>query len=171
MALRIQHKLPWNKISDQPRNLSMFPLNKHPILQKLPNFYPMSHQVSSSIGFLCRDPLYKTEKPYTLRYPTSEGTPRENIKLEKCPLTIFNAFSTATSLETCGFCSIELPTRMSYDDFSDATKIESVYAPETADYLERLLGARHVYVIDYNVHTSSNPPSEAWLIEIDTEET
>jgi hypothetical protein len=117
--------------------------------------------IKSELNFLSRDSLYETEKPYSLRFtppledddPNSSPPPaRHNLNTCKVQIDIHDARPLDPRLEEHGFALTHVPTSMTYKDFSDHDKIESVYAKELQEHLKGLLvGARHVRVIDYVV--------------------
>jgi hypothetical protein len=107
--------------------------------------------LQSKLGFLARDDMYNTVKPYSLRFEPSDGSRRHNLQTEEKPVTIHDARLLNPSLGENGFMLTSIPTEMGYADFRDHGKIERVYAPELQAHLKKLFGARHVRVIDYVV--------------------
>ncbi|KAK3328634.1 hypothetical protein B0T19DRAFT_385213 [Cercophora scortea] len=107
--------------------------------------------ITSELGFLARHAMYKTVKPYSLRFTPPESLPRQNLEIEKKEVTIHDARSLNPTLDVHGFTLTRIPTRMRYEDFRDHDKIETVYANELQSHLKNLLQAPHVRVIDYVV--------------------
>lgn len=102
--------------------------------------------------FLARDPLFDTEKPYSLRFPPQGDLPQSNIKHERHSVAIKSLRDVPNlGLDERGFEVLETQTNMSYEDFADETKIRSVYLPEVRANLIKKLGARHVHVLDFAV--------------------
>ena len=114
----------------------------------------MSFSVESELGFLARDITYETVKPYSLRFTPPDSSPRNNLYIEKKKVTIHDARPLHPTIEENGFSFTSFPTKMSYTDFNEHAKIESVYAPELQTHLKSLFQASHVRVIDYVVRYS-----------------
>ncbi|KAI9733661.1 MAG: hypothetical protein M1834_003263 [Cirrosporium novae-zelandiae] len=110
-------------------------------------------ELQAAMHFLTRDPLFDSEKPYSMRYPPQGDLPQSNIKREKHLLEIHNMRQRLDDLkfEQCGFGMMNMDSDMSYDDFNDGSKITSVYLQEIGEAMKRTLNAKHVYVIDYAV--------------------
>lgn len=111
----------------------------------------MPYDVESELGFLARDALYDTVKPYSLRFTPPDGSPRHNLQSELTKVTIRDARPLNPTIEKHGFTLTRVPTKMRNDDFREHDKIERVYAPELQAHLKSLFQARHVRVIDYVV--------------------
>ncbi len=105
----------------------------------------------SQLGFLARDKVYESVKPYSLRFDPPDESPRNNIHTEEKVVIIQDARLLKPTLRINGFTLTSFPTELQYDDFRDHDKIERMYAPELQSHLRKLLGARHVRVIDYVV--------------------
>ncbi|CCC14294.1 hypothetical protein SMACR_12810 [Sordaria macrospora] len=107
--------------------------------------------IESQLGFLKRNPIYNTVKPYSLRYDPEDGTPRQNIETDMVPVTINDARSLRPTIEQHGFALTSIPTAMTYDDFFNQDKIDRVYAAELQSHLKTFFNVPHVRVIDYAV--------------------
>lgn len=111
----------------------------------------MSRSVKSQLGFLKRDKLYETVRPYSCRYTPHDGTPRHNLTVEMVDVNIHDARPLNPTIEENGFTLTSFPTEMAYQDYADGEKISSVYVPELERHLRALFQAPHVKVIDYAV--------------------
>ncbi|KAI1425308.1 hypothetical protein F5Y12DRAFT_796024 [Xylaria sp. FL1777] len=111
----------------------------------------MCDAVNSQLGFLARDAIYDTIKPYSLRFTPPDSSPRHNLKISMVPVRILDARPLNPTLEKHGFTLTRIPTSLVCSDFSDHTKIESIYATELQTHLKRIFHARHVRVVDYAV--------------------
>ncbi|KAL4939104.1 hypothetical protein BDV06DRAFT_225336 [Aspergillus oleicola] len=124
----------------------------------------MSRDIESEIGFLARDFVYQTVKPYSLRFDPdgADDLPRNNHKREKRNVTIKDARPLNPSIDVNGFCITRLSSSLSYEDYEDSSKIENIYVRELADSLKVFFNARHVRIIDYLVRRrdSSYPISD-----------
>ncbi len=107
--------------------------------------------VESTLGFLARNKMYDTVKPYSLRFDPPDDSPRHNLRTEERPVLIHDARPLKPALDEHGFALTTFPTKMSYTDYADHRKIEDVYARELQTHLKQLFEARHVRVIDYVV--------------------
>jgi hypothetical protein len=111
----------------------------------------MSHDCKSELGFLARDPIYNTVKPYSLRFDPPDSSPRNNLTVEKTEVIIHDARTLDPTIEENGFTLVSIPTEMTCKDFDQRAMIERVYAKELEACLKGLFDARHVRVIDYAV--------------------
>ena len=110
--------------------------------------------VQASIHFLAHSEVYRTEKPYSLRYTGEEAVARTNIELDKyddIPIHDIRGYERRFSLEENGFTISTLSSRMLYQDFADPDKVIRIYLHEIASHLKKLLGARHVQVYEHLV--------------------
>ncbi|KAL4787534.1 hypothetical protein BJX76DRAFT_354023 [Aspergillus varians] len=111
----------------------------------------MSNDIQGEIGFLARDPVYETVKPYNLRFAPPDDLPRNNLQREKRRVTIKDARDMDVSIDVNGFCLVRLSTSMTYSDFNHPSQIEGTYARKLAANLEPIFNTRHVRVMDYLV--------------------
>ncbi|KAK0117758.1 hypothetical protein ONS95_012084 [Cadophora gregata] len=108
--------------------------------------------IHTTLYFLARDELYKTEKPYSLRYRPDGDLPQSNIRRDKFKVTIKDIRKgEAPLLEKKGFQVMHLHSAMQYEDFADDEMIRDVYLPEIQTALLKELDGRHVHVIDFAV--------------------
>lgn len=111
----------------------------------------MSRDIRSQLGFLKKDVLYETARPYSCRYTPHDGTRRDNLTVEMMDVTIHDARPLNLTIEENGFTLASFPTEMTYQDYADGEKISNIYAPELEKHLRHLFQAPHVKVIDYAV--------------------
>ncbi|KAH7380833.1 hypothetical protein BKA64DRAFT_697825 [Cadophora sp. MPI-SDFR-AT-0126] len=108
--------------------------------------------VQASLYFLARDELFKTEKPYSLRYPPDGNFPQSNIRRDKFSVTINDIRKgESPTLDRNGFQVMHMQSAMCYDDFADEEMIKNVYLPELQNALLKELNGRHVHVMDFAV--------------------
>ena len=111
--------------------------------------------VQTSINFLTNDPsLYKTEKPYQIKYNAAPDIPVSNLRFEKqSSLTIFSIRGREAdfSFGKNGFTVLNLNgTVPPYEDFDTPEGVRSyILAATTA--LKALLGAQKVQAFQYVV--------------------
>ena len=113
--------------------------------------------LKASIYFLVHSDVYRTEKPYSLRYTGEEQLARTNIELDKhddIPIHDIRGREREFSLEEHGFTISKLRSRMLYRDFSDLEQVIAIYLLEVASHLKTLLGARHVQIYEHLVRYS-----------------
>ncbi|KAL6895045.1 hypothetical protein GGI43DRAFT_424493 [Trichoderma evansii] len=111
----------------------------------------MSRDIESQLGFVKKDVLYETVKPYSCRYTPQDDIPRHNLTVEMRDVTIHDARPLNPTIEKTGFTLTTFPTEMKYQDYTDREKIFTIYAPELEKHLRALFQAPHVKVIDYAV--------------------
>lgn len=110
--------------------------------------------LQASVHFLARSEVYRSEKPYSLRYTGEELIPRTNIKLDKhddIRIHDIRGREYEFSLEEHGFMVSKFESRMLYQDFSDPERIIAIYLHEIASHLKIMLGARHVQIYEHLV--------------------
>ncbi|MCJ1277831.1 hypothetical protein MMC21_005645 [Puttea exsequens] len=114
----------------------------------------MGTDVQGSIFFLARDPKHDLEKPYALRFTTSDGFPTTNTQSEEhsgIPIKDLRPLQADLSFEKTGIKIMKTQSSMSYDDFDDESKIQETYLAETARDLKEALGAKRVHIIEHLV--------------------
>lgn len=118
----------------------------------------MTTAAQGSIHFLQRLPLYKEEKPYTIRYtlPEDSQIPRTNSQHEEIhgiPIQDIRGHEGEFTLSQNGFVITRLDGMdgMGYDDFTREDFIIEVYLPAVARKLREILGAKHVQVYEHTV--------------------
>lgn len=112
--------------------------------------YPNDLAVNGKIYFLSRIPAYDNVKPYTLRYTPEDGFPQTNVERELHTLTFQDMRKNFyIPYDKCGFKVANLQSRMSYDDFDDPDKVESLHQQEVADCVKDSLKASSVEILDY----------------------
>lgn len=121
-----------------------------------------SGDVQASIHFLRRDARLAKEKPYILRYlPDTPELPVKNIEFDNvAAVTIHDLRPRLDSINfnSSGIAVTKIDVGMTYEDFSDAAKIELVYLPQLKEHIRQFLGAKSVSIIPHIVGTAG--PSE-----------
>jgi len=110
--------------------------------------------VEGTIHFLARDPLYKSEKPYSLRF-TPESISQTNLKPVKRTVRVVDLREESAAkkldFESCGFGVVSMKSALAYDDFFKKDMVKSVYYLEIGQMLKTLFKASHVYILDHVV--------------------
>ena len=109
--------------------------------------------IVADIHYLSRSDVYKTIKPYTLRYKPPGSLPITNVAREQKATIIRNMRQHPEKLQydNCGFQFANLDTQMTWEDFSDVNKIDQVHRPEIEQCVKEKLQASSVQVLDYVV--------------------
>ena len=99
-----------------------------------------THKLTASLRFLERSSLYEKEKPYTIDYriPTWEADiERTNFRADphEVVITDIRGKEDQFTFDANGFAVIETESEMSYEDFQDRKKIETVFCEEIASSL------------------------------------
>lgn len=113
--------------------------------------------IQSHTHFLARDPLYDTEKPYSLRFTAPEGFPRANIRLERHGITVRDIRAGTKPTLTKDGCTLldDFTTQMNYSDYDDEDKIKEIYLRDVANHLKALFSAQHVQIFEHTVGRES----------------
>lgn len=113
--------------------------------------------VNATLGYLADEELFLQERPYCLKFEAPTGLRRSNIQVDHRLQTIEDIRSRAEdfTIDKNGFTLIPFETKMTYQDFSDESKIISVYLAEAAELLQQLVGAFRVQIFEYVVGLSS----------------
>lgn len=109
--------------------------------------------IESNMYYLESIPLYETEKPYMMRYQPQEDIPQSNFQKCETPMIAINmqrADVGPFKFDECGFELIELHSKMSFDNFYDNSKIQSVYIQEVREGIKKAMSAKF-WVLDYAV--------------------
>lgn len=109
---------------------------------------------TACMQFLARDPIYEKVKPYTLHRSYVTTLPHDNFineSVQHLELHDIRESSHALTFEKNGFTVLEMHSVMTYEDFSNRTKIEDVYCKEVSDVLLAYTGASAVQVFDFAV--------------------
>ncbi|KAL9045179.1 MAG: hypothetical protein Q9214_001743 [Letrouitia sp. 1 TL-2023] len=99
-----------------------------------------THNITASIRFLERSLLYEKEKPYTIDYrvPAWESDiERTNFRSDAHDVVITDIRGSEDqfTFDSNGFAVIEMESEMSYEDFQDRKKVETVFCEEMASSL------------------------------------
>lgn len=116
-----------------------------------------TRKITASLRFLERSPLYEKEKPYTIDYsiPAWEADiERTNFRADahEVVITDIRGKEDQFTFDANGFAVIETESEMSYDDFQDRKKVETVFCEEMASILLQYFNdAAAVRVFDIEV--------------------
>ncbi|KAK5451988.1 hypothetical protein LTS15_007711 [Exophiala xenobiotica] len=110
--------------------------------------------IPASIHFLSRLPIYREEKPYTIRYNLAKDSAvlRTNAyheEIQNVPITDIRGRESLFTLSEHGFGVIKYEINMTHQDFADEKRVEEVYLPGVARRLRELLDAKHVQVYEH----------------------
>lgn len=110
-----------------------------------------SRDITTQLFFLDRDELYETVKPYVIRYDVKTCIPPENIKRLLHPVTIKDLRQFKEKLEFihCGFEVLSIASSMSYEDYEDEDKIQSIHVPEILDRVKENFSADDVHALEH----------------------
>lgn len=92
-------------------------------------------------------------KPYSLRYEPPEDFPRTNFASEARDLSVedIRGRESALALHQQGFALLNIQPSMSYEDFDDKDKVQSIYFKQVADGVRKLLNASRVQIFEHVV--------------------
>lgn len=122
------------------------------VLYRLPA-YRLTVPLVVQLYYLDRDELWETVKPYNFHYFPKSEVPLHNLLRSPHTTRVRNLRPLAPllALDLQGFELHHLRTRMKYQDFKDESLIENVYVPELENYFGKLLGAKRVRALDFQV--------------------
>lgn len=114
------------------------------------------HQAQNTIRtkahFLARDDLYKTEKPYSLRFSPPAGFPRQSTKLEEHDIIARDARTLGPLDFTVEGCTVlDIQSSMSYEDYNNTDQIHKIYLNEVAIRLRKFFNASKVQIFEHRV--------------------
>lgn len=102
--------------------------------------------------FLAENDLYKTEKPYSLRFTPPKGFPRQSTKLEEHEIQVQDARSRSPlSFAVEGCTVLNMETSMLYDDYNNEDRVKEVYLRECASQLREFFGASKVQIFEHRI--------------------
>jgi hypothetical protein len=109
--------------------------------------------VESSIYFLERSELWKTEKPFVLDYVPEPPAVKSNASVADKPVVIEDIRGRESQFTYAenGFCLLPLDHGMEPADFDDDAKVRDVYLRNVGDALKTTLRASRVQIYDYIV--------------------
>lgn len=105
--------------------------------------------------FLERSDLYKTEKPYELRFVPNGDFPRENLvkkRHDDIEVEDVRGWEEQLKIGRNGFELMPLDAPMLPHEYDDKEAVERRYLPLVAKQLTNLLGASRIQIHDYLVH-------------------
>jgi hypothetical protein len=109
-----------------------------------------SQDIEATMYFLAHDPVYDNIKPFFLQYFTSDGKPRNNVIQEdvSVPISDIRGKENKFTFSRNGFAILDLQSKMTYEDFEDAHKIEELYCEELAQCLLHYFHAESIQFFD-----------------------
>ena len=113
-----------------------------------------ANDISASIYFLARIPLYATVKPFDLSYDPGHGLPSSNFQGELHHVTIQDMRFHNLSYEKCGFTFCSLDSVMKYDDYDDENIVKRMHFPEVQARVREVLQASSVQIFSLSVSLS-----------------
>ncbi|KAF4450028.1 tetratricopeptide repeat domain-containing protein [Fusarium austroafricanum] len=118
--------------------------------------------------FLQASPKYKTEKPYSLRFPPGGDLAQSNVLREKHKIQISGMRGKADlTLENCGFEILNFLSPLTYEDFVDPMNITIRFLPDLGIRLKQLFGAHHVVPIDFSARQNYKHDQPTAMAHID----
>lgn len=117
----------------------------------------ISQDLEASLYFLSRHPLYKSQKPYILKY-ASENLPVSNYiteKVENVPIRDLRGIEDEFTFSKHGFAILNLESTLDYDGFQDESTILDVYFKEVADALLSYTQGASIHFFDFLVSTAA----------------
>lgn len=110
--------------------------------------------VETRLFFLQKDELYKTQKPYSIKYTPHGDIPQNNIKgMAGNGIVIRDLRPEQDALDILrhGMQIVRLPQVMPYEDFADRDKVLSTFFPDVQRCLADLFGTDNVLIHEYLV--------------------
>lgn len=112
----------------------------------------MTKDLTTSFHFLCRNDLWKREKPYSLKFIPKADFPKNNgQRAQKDGILVedIRGRESNFSFEKNGFAIMRIDdSRMTYSDFDNPDIINAIYLKQIAHGLQELLGAERVQIFD-----------------------
>jgi hypothetical protein len=110
--------------------------------------------VIGTLHFLPRDPLFETEKPYSIQYTPHGDIPQTNVYQDIVKgVKVSNLRPILDSLDFSkdGMIVRDFKTAMSYEDFAIPEAVRNIYVPEIRELLKREMGVPNVAILEYLV--------------------
>ena len=124
-------------------------------ISNLPTEQATSSSCRASLWFLEEAEIYRTVKPYRLRFTSpNPSVPRSNAafhKVDDIPIYDVRRFG-PIDYERTGIGFIELDSPLTYDDCEDRSRVEELYLKELKPVLCKFFGTPHVVILDHTVH-------------------
>lgn len=132
-------------LSDVVLSIPLRPIKQESIMAAVVSPVDFLGACDSSIG----------GKPYSLRYEPPEGFPRSNFASEAHDQSIedVRGREKELSIQKQGFALLTIEPHMSYEDFDNKDKVESIYFKQVAEGLRTLLDASRVQIFEHVVST------------------
>lgn len=109
--------------------------------------------VIGTIDFLGPHDASVLGKPYSLRYEPHTSLPRTNFSSLPSQQTIedVRGRESALSVHKNGFGLLTLAPQLSYDDFDDTDKVQTIFYKQVAQSVKEALGASRVQIFEHVV--------------------
>lgn len=115
------------------------------------------HEIGT-LWFMERNSRFEHEKPFLFTYPLDDGVFPSNLKHEaRSDISIRNLRDYVPSYDHSGIGLLSMDTGLSYEDYDDATKVETVLLPRARQAMMSFLGAKAVHIIEYKVSLVTIP--------------
>ncbi len=115
----------------------------------------MGKDVHAAFHFLAQDPRWTQEKPYSLKFQPIKDFPISNAERpEKTDVLVqdIRGKESSFTIDENGFAIMRFEEiNMTYEDFGDPARIESMYLKAVGTQLRSFLGASRVQIFDYAV--------------------
>jgi hypothetical protein len=109
--------------------------------------------LQASLYFIAKDPMYRKEKPYILKY-ASETIPITNYitnRVDKILIKDLRDIEENFTFKQNGFAVLNLDSTMAYEDFQNEQKILGIYFNEVAEALLEYTHGVSVHLFDFLV--------------------
>ena len=112
--------------------------------------------VTGKIDFLGLHDSSLIGKPYSLKYNPTKEFPLTNIVSESCEQTLQDVRGHEDDFNVTenGFALLRLMPRLTYEEYDDKAKVETIYYRQVAEGVKRLLNASRVQIFE---HVVSDP--------------
>ena len=108
----------------------------------------------ASICFLPRLELYKSEKPYSIRYEPHGDVPQTNMNpeaVDNIPIKDLRPCKDKLKFQEDGFIVKELKSELRYEDYDSPDAVSETYVGEVAEMLREVTGSKNVAILEYLV--------------------
>jgi len=110
------------------------------------------HTITATLNYLGLTPAARAhDRPYTLAYAPTDGTPRSNIVAEPhaVPIRDIRSAGRTFSLDHEGFAVVQHTSAVT--DFQDEQQIREIYYAEAERLMKEVTGADTVFVFDHTL--------------------
>jgi hypothetical protein len=110
--------------------------------------------VTGTLHFLPRDPLFETEKPYSIQYTPHGDIPQTNVYqdiVKGVKVSNLRPMLDTLEFDKDGMVVRDFKTAMSYEDFAMPEAVRKIYVPEITELLKKEMGVSNVAILEYLV--------------------